>query len=73
MTTLAALLDSDGICELAARDSDGISVYLLWDKPNGEILIGLADSRADFETAFGVNPEHANEAFDHPFAFLPTA
>ena len=54
--------------ELAARESDGIHVLLLWHPRENEVTVSVEDARGDrFELA--VAPERALDAFDHPFAY----
>jgi hypothetical protein len=56
------------LLELAARESDGISVLLLWRPDNNAITVSVEDAAGDcFQLA--VAPERALDAFYHPFAY----
>jgi hypothetical protein len=54
--------------ELAARESDGIYVLLLWHPREDAITVSVDDDRGDrFQLA--VAPDRALDAFYHPFAY----
>lgn len=57
------------IRELAARQSDGVEVRLLWDEQSDEVCVVVADvlEGASFEVP--VEPEHALDAFNHPYGY----
>ena len=55
--------------ELAAREGDGLRVQLLWDPIADAVSVEVEDLRAGSGFHFEVAPEHALEAFYHPFAY----
>ena len=54
--------------ELAARDSDGLSVRLLWHPRENAVTVSVEDTRAGDCFHLAVPPERALDAFYHPFA-----
>jgi hypothetical protein len=54
--------------ELAARDSDGISVRLLWHPHENVLTVSVEDTRAGDRFQLAVAPDRALDAFYHPFA-----
>jgi hypothetical protein len=60
---------TDNTRELAARESDGIHVLLLWHPRENALTVEVEDARigAGFELA--VESERALDAFYHPFAY----
>ena len=57
------------IRELAARESDGISVRLLWHPRENAVTVSVEDSRVGDYFQLAVTPESALDAFQHPFAY----
>jgi hypothetical protein len=55
--------------ELAARESDGISVLLLWHPREDAITVSVEDDRRGNRFQLAVAPERALDAFYHPFAY----
>jgi hypothetical protein len=55
--------------ELAARESDGIHVRLLWHPPKDAVTVSVEDARAGNRFQIAVAPERALGAFYHPFAY----
>ena len=55
--------------ELDRRESDGISVSLLWRKQGNVVSVAVTDGRtgADFELV--VPADRARDAFHHPYAY----
>lgn len=55
--------------ELDRRESDGISVSLLWRKQGNVVSVAVTDDRtgADFEMV--VPGDRARDAFHHPYAY----
>lgn len=56
--------------ELDSRTSDGISIRLLWNEPDGKLFIAVADSKTG--DAFDLeirDRERTREVFHHPFAY----
>jgi hypothetical protein len=55
--------------ELAARDSDGIHVLLLWHSDDNALTVSVEDGRDGDCFQLAVAPERALDAFYHPFAY----
>ena len=56
-------------CELAARESDGIYVLLLWHPREDAITVSVEDDRRGDRFELAVAPDQALDAFYHPFAY----
>jgi hypothetical protein len=65
------LFDAE-LVELAERNADGIEVRLLWDCAADSVIVSLVDRRTRNQCAFTVDSRRALQAFNHPFAFMPT-
>jgi hypothetical protein len=55
--------------ELAARDSDGVHVQLLWHPGESALTVAVEDARVGDCFQLAVAPERALDAFYHPFAY----
>ena len=55
--------------ELAARDSDGIHVLLLWHPRENALTVSVEDARVGGRFHVAVTPDRALDAFYHPFAY----
>ena len=55
--------------ELAARESDGIHVLLLWHPRENALTVSVEDARAGDRFDLAVAPDRALDAFYHPFAY----
>jgi hypothetical protein len=55
--------------ELAARDSDGIHVLLLWHPDQAALTVSVEDARFGDRFQLAVAPDRALDAFYHPFAY----
>ncbi|MFL5980099.1 MAG: hypothetical protein ACJ74D_04805 [Gaiellaceae bacterium] len=55
--------------ELAARESDGIHVLLLWHPRLDAITVAVEDDRHGDRFQRAVEPDRALDAFYHPFAY----
>jgi len=55
--------------ELAARESDGIHVLLLWNPEADALTVSVEDARAGGRFQLAVAPERALDAFYHPFTY----
>jgi alkanesulfonate monooxygenase SsuD/methylene tetrahydromethanopterin reductase-like flavin-dependent oxidoreductase (luciferase family) len=55
--------------ELAARESDGIHVLLLWHPDGDAVTVSVEDARAGDRFHIAVAPARALDAFYHPFAY----
>ena len=56
--------------ELAARTGGGLEVTLYWDPEDDSTSIEVWHRDSGQMLAFAVPPEHALDAFNHPFAHL---
>jgi hypothetical protein len=56
--------------ELAARESDGIHVLLLWHPPENALTVSVEDARFGDRFQLAVAPDRALDAFYHPFAYV---
>ena len=57
--------------ELAHRATSYVEVTLLWRKLDNALTLRLAEVGTGIEFEFGVRPEDALDAFNHPYAYLP--
>ena len=55
--------------ELAARESNGIYVLLLWHPREDEITVSVEDDRRGDRFQFAVAADQALDAYYHPFAY----
>jgi len=55
--------------ELAARESNGVHILLLWQPRADALTISVEDSRTGHRFKFAVAPDRALDAFYHPFAY----
>ena len=55
--------------ELAARESDGLLVLLLWDPREDAGTVSVEDERVGNSFRLAVTPDRALDAFYHPFAY----
>jgi hypothetical protein len=55
--------------ELAARESDGLRVRLLWKPEDGTVVVTVDDLSSGGGFELNVRPESALDAFHHPFAY----
>jgi hypothetical protein len=55
--------------ELAARESDGIHVLLLWHPDANALTVAVEDERAGDRFQLAVAPDRALDAFYHPYAY----
>ena len=54
--------------ELAARETDGISVRLLWHPRENSLTVSVEDGRVGARVDLALAPAHARDAFNHPIA-----
>jgi alkanesulfonate monooxygenase SsuD/methylene tetrahydromethanopterin reductase-like flavin-dependent oxidoreductase (luciferase family) len=59
--------------ELAARESDGIHVLLLWHPREDELTVSIDDRRAGERFVLAVERDRALDAFYHPSPTPPNA
>jgi hypothetical protein len=62
-------LESSQARELAARQSGGIHVLLLWHPDENTVTVLVEDVRVGDRFHLAVAPDHALDAFYHPFAY----
>ena len=62
-------LEASQTRELAARDSDGIHVLLLWHPDENTVTVSVEDVRVGDRFQIAVAPDRALHAFYHPFAY----
>jgi hypothetical protein len=55
--------------ELAARETGGIHVLLLWNPDENAVSVSVEDARLGDRFQIAVAPERALDAFYHPFAY----
>ena len=55
--------------ELAARESDGIHVLLLWHPAENAVSVCVEDARFDDRFEIAVASDRALDAFYHPYAY----
>ena len=55
--------------ELAARESDGIHILLLWHPDENALTVSVEDARVGDRFQLAVAPDRALDAFYHPFAY----
>jgi hypothetical protein len=55
--------------ELAARESDGVHVLLLWHPDENALTVSVEDARVGDRLQLPVAPDRALDAFYHPFAY----
>lgn len=60
---------NETVRELAARQSDGIEVRLLWDEASDSVSVVVVDVREGSSFEVPVHPEHALDAFNHPYGY----
>jgi hypothetical protein len=55
--------------ELAHRTSDGIDVYLFWNRSGSRVTVSVFDERTNDGFELEVDGSDALDAFNHPFAY----
>ena len=55
--------------ELAARETDGIHVLLLWHPDENTVTVSVDEARVGDRFQVAVAPERVLDAFYHPFAY----
>ncbi|MGE5273750.1 MAG: hypothetical protein ACM3QU_08315 [Verrucomicrobiota bacterium] len=55
--------------ELAARESDGVRVLLLWHPEADAVSVSVEDERLGHHFELAVARDRAIDAFYHPFAY----
>jgi hypothetical protein len=57
------------LAELDHRESNGISVTLLWNRATDRLLVRVEDDRAEEDFELECAPHEALDVFHHPLAF----
>ena len=60
------------LAELDYRESNGISVTLLWNRTTGGVLVRVVDETVDEDFEVDCAPDEALAVFHHPFAYTDT-
>jgi len=55
--------------QLAARESDGLHVLLLWHPDENALTVSVEDARGGDRFQLTVAPDRALDAFYHPYAY----
>ena len=71
MVTNVQAIDRAKSRELAHRVTSCVEVTLLWRKLDNALTLRLAEVATGIEFEFGIRPEDALDAFNHPYAYLP--
>jgi hypothetical protein len=58
--------------ELAHRVTSSVEVTLLWRQADNMVTLRLVEVSTGIEFEFGVAPEDALDAFNHPYAYMPS-
>lgn len=61
-----------GLRELDRRETHGLVVTLLWSKDENKVFVSVDDARFGLSEQAAVPAARAREAFEHPYAYLPT-
>jgi hypothetical protein len=56
--------------ELDYRETDGLEIWLVWSPATSALTVVVHDAKTQDVREFSVEPEHAGDAFRHPFAYL---
>ena len=57
--------------EMAHRANTFIEVSLLWRQTDNSVLLRLVEMGNGVEFELRIRPDHALDAFNHPYAYLP--
>ena len=55
--------------ELAQRETDGITVTLLWNRENDRLTVTVRDLHTGAALDLDAEPQHAMDVFHHPYAY----
>jgi hypothetical protein len=66
MTTLSHIQAME---ELDHRESNGISVSLLWHRLSNRLSVVVEDSRLSESFTLTARPDNARDVFTHPYAY----
>ena len=59
--------------ELAHRESDGISITLLWDSESDRLTVFVDDRRTGESFELDAQPQNAMDVFRHPYAYAASS
>lgn len=62
-------VDHPELRELDHRRGDGFDVTLLWSARTGKVYVAVEDARTTEAFRIAVDPAHALDAFNHPYAY----
>ena len=71
MVTTVQTIEMARSRELAYRITSSVEVTLFWRKLDNALTLRLYEVATGIEFEFGVRPEDALDAFNHPYAYLP--
>ena len=60
---------SNHLNELAYRSADGVEVGLYWNRASNAVTVVVDDARSGDLFEVEVAPQHALDAFHHPYAY----
>lgn len=72
MATLQQVTHKARLRELAYRTGGGVEVSLLWRKLDNSLTLLVVEIATGVSFEVTVQPKHALDAFNHPYAYLPT-
>jgi hypothetical protein len=58
-----------GVVELAARQSDGLEVALLWNRNSGSVWVDVLHVATGESLTVDAEPSKALDVYYHPFAY----
>jgi hypothetical protein len=65
------LAPTEAMEELDYRESDGISVSLLWSRHSNRLSVVVEDRKAGESFALPARADNALAVFHHPYAYAP--
>ena len=66
---MAAIRALQRLHELDARESDGITVALLWNRTTGQLWVRVKDGRSGACFELDADPDYALDVFRHPYSY----
>jgi hypothetical protein len=72
VVTNVQAIDRSKSRELAHRATSTVEVTLLWRQTDNMVTLRLVEVATGIEFEFGVRPEDALDAFNHPYAYMPS-
>jgi hypothetical protein len=68
---MSELAVREEVLVLNSRETNGLTVELLYQKLGETVLVHLVDDREGAEMKFPVPADRALDAFEHPYAYAP--